>query len=124
MSNQFLNSAFRDENGKYLPQLSGSKLTHDQMTYNLNLIGSTLAGYKVLGTGPNGDLDGVQDAEKVLKLYKVTAEDLNLLELGAQVDDFVWVPAVNGGGSGSGSGNTEIASVETALTQKATSIIE
>jgi len=104
MPTEFLNSNFKGENGQYKPQISDTRLTHDQMTYNLNLVGQTVAGYKVMGSGPNGALDAVNDTEKVLKLYKVTSEDSYLLNAGSSVGDLVWVPSLDGAGTGTGTG--------------------
>jgi hypothetical protein len=85
----------KDANGKYTPKYPKDldrPLEHDEMDYNLDLIGKTIKGYLVMGSGPDGDLDLTNDVDKVLQLYKVTAEDVNYISNGASIDDYVWIP--------------------------------
>ena len=65
---------YKNEDGQFQPQYpnEGNRLralTHEEMDYNLDLIGQVIKGYRVMGTGPNGSLDLVNDLDKVLKLY-------------------------------------------------------
>ena len=76
----------------------GRALTHEEMDYNLDLIGRVINGYRVMGTGLNGDLHATDDIDKVLKLYKVTAGNTALIANGAVVDEIIWIPAVGAGG--------------------------
>ena len=92
------NSNNKDENGQFNPQYPGDlgrPLTHDEMDYNLDLIGQIIKGYAVMGTGPNGDIDLTDDVEKTLKLHQVAADDSNLLENGAKVGEYVWIPTIS-----------------------------
>ena len=92
------NSNNKDENGQFNPQYPGDlgrPLTHDEMDYNLDLIGQIIKGYAVMGTGPNGDIDLTDDVEKTLKLHQVAVDDSNLLENGARVGEYVWIPTVS-----------------------------
>ena len=85
----------KDGNGKYSPKYPKNldrPLKHGEMDYNLDLIGNTIKGYLVMGSGPDGDIDLTNDVDKVLQLYKVTAEDLNYISNGAEIDDYVWIP--------------------------------
>lgn len=83
----------RGPQGNYQPKYPETRpLRHEEMDYNLDLIGQVIKGYRVMGSGPAGELDLSTDVEKVLKLYKVTNSDTNLITSGAQVDDYVWVP--------------------------------
>jgi len=85
----------KDGNGKYSPKYPKNldrPLKHGEMDYNLDLIGNTIKGYLVMGSGPDGDIDLTNDVDKVLQLYKVTAEDLNYISNGAEIGDYVWIP--------------------------------
>lgn len=85
----------KDGNGKYSPKYPKNldrPLKHGEMDYNLDLIGNTIKGYLVMGSGPDGDIDLTNDVDKVLQLYKVTAEDVNYISNGAEIDDYVWIP--------------------------------
>ena len=84
----------------YPHELGPRALTHDEMDYNLDLIGEIIKGYRVMGNGPEAEMDLTNDVEKVLKLYKVTSSDTTLINEGASIGDYVWVPGVATGGSG------------------------
>ena len=87
------NSNAKRANGIYIPKYPDQgALKHEEMDYNLDLIGETVQGYRVMGNSPNGRLNTVRDANKVLKLYQVTSQDNNLITAGAAVGDYVWVP--------------------------------
>ena len=109
---------YRGNNGKYQPQYpnEGNReraLTHEEMNYNLDMIGQVIKGYRVIGleTDPKGDIDPykliakdpltglpAEDGEelaKVLKLIKVTNDRSDfdaLIAAGASEHDFVWIP--------------------------------
>ena len=60
---------YKSENGQYLPQYPNEgdrlrPLTHDEMDYNLDLVGQVIKGYRVMGTGTDGDLDLINDLDK------------------------------------------------------------
>ena len=75
------------------PSAAPKALTHEQMDYNLDLIGQIIKGYRVMGSGSAGSLDLVNDTNKVLKLYRVQSGDTELLAAGAVIEDYVWIPA-------------------------------
>jgi len=90
----------RGEEGKYQPKYPVDKpLLHEEMDYNLDLIGQVIKGYRVMGSGPAGELDLSADVEKVLKLYKVTSDDTTLIDAGAEIGDYVWTPSTVGSGN-------------------------
>lgn len=84
----------RGPQGKYQPKYPVDKpLLHEEMDFNLDLIGQVIKGYRVMGTNSDGSLNLANDVEKVLKLYKVTSDDTTLINAGAKIDDYVWVPS-------------------------------
>ena len=90
----FAHGLHRGQNGFYrpiLPEDLNRPLTHDEMDYNIQLIGGIIGGYRVIGTGTNGVLDINNDANKKLKLYKVTSNDTEIIASGSNIDDLVWV---------------------------------
>ena len=70
------------------------------MDYNLGLIGKTLQGYTIMGSGSGGSLDLVNDVDKILKLHKIISADTELIANGGKVDEYVWIidSSSNGGG--------------------------
>ena len=90
----FAHRLHRGQNGFYrpiLPEDLNRPLTHDEMDYNIQLIGGIIGGYRVIGTGTNGVLDVNNDANKKLKLYRVTSNDTEIIASGSNIDDLVWV---------------------------------
>jgi alkylhydroperoxidase/carboxymuconolactone decarboxylase family protein YurZ len=90
----FTHGLHRGQNGFYrpiLPEDLNRPLTHDEMDYNIQLIGGIIGGYRVIGTGTNGVLDINNDANKNLKLYRVTSNDTEIIASGSNIDDLVWV---------------------------------
>ena len=84
----------RGQNGFYrpiLPEDLNRPLTHDEMDYNIQLIGGIIGGYRVIGTGTDGELDVTNDANKSLKLYKVTSNDTEIIDSGSKINDLVWI---------------------------------
>ena len=60
-ANEFWNfdNADRDENGKFLPLFPhnlGRALHHPEQDYNANLIGQIIKGYRVIGSGAEGEM--------------------------------------------------------------------
>ena len=97
MSHGDLDQFRQDPNGYFEPNYPhdiGRALTHPEMDYNLDLIGEIIKGYRVMGTGPEGEMDLINDVDKVLKLYQVTAADQDLIDQNCQVGDYVWVPGI------------------------------
>ena len=98
------NSNAQDSNGKYSPKYPkdlGRPLQHDEMNYNLDLIGQVIQGYRVMGNGPAGELDLNGDVNKVLKLHLITESDSNLINAGGVIGEYVWLPSAvstEGGG--------------------------
>ena len=95
----------REENGFYQPKYPNDvdrqrPLFHDEMDYNLDLIGQVIQGYRVMGTNVDGSLNLENDVEKVLKLYRVQANDSVLIGAGALEGDYVWIPIEVGDLSG------------------------
>ena len=94
----------KDINGKeqpiYRSSLDGRSIEHVEMDYNLSLIGKTIQGYTIMGSGSEGSLDLTDDLDKVLKLHKIIAADAELIANGGKVDEYVWivVDSSNGGG--------------------------
>ena len=39
------------------PQVQGRALHHDEMDYNLNLVGHVINGYRIIGSAAGGELD-------------------------------------------------------------------
>ena len=82
------------QNGFYrpiLPEDVNRPLTHDEMDYNIQLIGGIISGYRVIGTGTDGALDVTNDANKRLKLYKVTSSDTEIIASGSEINNLVWI---------------------------------
>jgi len=95
--------SLRGLNGIYspfYPNVLGRALTHQEMDYNLDLIGKVIHGYRVMGSNADGSINVDDDNEKVLILYKVLLGDTTLIDAGAEVGESVWVPAPLGGGGG------------------------
>ena len=95
----------KDINGKQQPvyrsSLGGRSIEHAEMDYNLGLIGKTLQGYTIMGSGSGGSLDLVNDVDKILKLHKIISTDTALIANGGKVDEYVWIidsSSSNGGG--------------------------
>ena len=94
----------KDINGKeqpiYRSSLDGRSIEHVEMDYNLSLIGKTIQGYTIMGSGSEGSLDLTDDLDKVLKLHKIIAADTELIANGGKVNEYVWivVDSSNGGG--------------------------
>ena len=103
-ANEFWNfdNADRDENGKFLPLFPhnlGRALHHPEQDYNANLIGQIIKGYRVIGSGAEGEMT-TSDLELGIKLHKVETVDADYLHYtgaGAKVDEWIWVPAEMGG---------------------------
>jgi hypothetical protein len=94
--------SLRGLNGKYspfYPNALGRALTHEEMDYNLDLIGKVVYGYRVMGSNADGTINAEDDNGKVLVLYKVLLGDTLLIDAGAEVGESVWVPALLGGGT-------------------------
>ena len=90
----FTHGLHRGQNGFYrpiLPEDVNRPLTHDEMDYNIQLIGGIIAGYRVIGTGTDGALDVTNDANKRLKLYKVTSSDTEIIASGSEINNLVWI---------------------------------
>jgi predicted TIM-barrel enzyme len=104
MANKPINESginYKDSLGKYKPQYPDDfnanrnrALTHEEMNYNLDLIGQVIKGYRVIGTGINGELD-LDNIDYVLKLYIVSESDTSLIEAGAIVGEHVWLTAID-----------------------------
>jgi hypothetical protein len=94
----------KDINGKeqpiYRSSLDGRSIEHAEMDYNLSLIGKTIQGYKVMGSGAEGSLDLTDDLNKVLKLHKIIAADTELIANGGKVNEYVWILGTAGNGGG------------------------
>ena len=104
--NNLQNSNSRGENGKYTPKYPSTlkrSLNHDEMNYNLNLVGQVIHGFRVIGGGVGGSLDLTNDVDKVLKLHKVVEGNSHYISNGAKVGDYIWIPAEGGTGGGSSS---------------------
>ena len=98
------NPNYRNSNGKYLPNdplKLERPLNHIEMTYNLELIGKTIQGYKVMGTGADGSLDLVNDVNKTIKIHRVVSGDSDLISNGAIEGEYVWLVDNYTGGSAS-----------------------
>jgi hypothetical protein len=90
----FAHGLHRGQNGFYrpiLPEDVNRPLTHDEMDYNIQLIGGIIGGYRVIGTGTDSVLDVTNDANKSLKLYKVTSNDTEIIASGSEINDLVWI---------------------------------
>ena len=68
---------YKNNKGKYQPQYPADSsanrrraLSHEEMDYNLDLIGQVIQGYRVMGTGPDGALDLTNDVDKILKFVE------------------------------------------------------
>ena len=101
MSQDFNN---KNINGKeqpiYRSNLDGRSIEHVEMDYNLSLIGKTIQGYKVMGSGLEGSLDLTNDQDKVLKLHKILAADTDLISNGGKIHEYVWVVVDSSSGGG------------------------
>tara|TARA_R110002096_G_scaffold1004_4_gene5383 strand:+ start:2351 stop:3817 length:1467 start_codon:yes stop_codon:yes gene_type:complete len=90
------------------PQVQGRALHHDEMDYNLDLVGHVINGYRIIGSASGGEIDTSVDMNKVLKLHTVDANDLSTLPTafaGTNVGDIVWIMATGASG-GSGTDGT------------------
>lgn len=115
-SNEFWNfeNADRSENtpkGYFKPLFPhnlGRPLHHPEQDYNAHLIGQIIKGYRVIGSGSDGEMT-TADLELGIKLHEVNPGDgtpgsadedyAHYIEAGAKDYEWIWVPAEMGGTS-------------------------
>ena len=113
-SNEFWNfeNADRSENtpkGYFKPLFPhnlGRPLHHPEQDYNAHLIGQVIKGYRVIGSGSDGEMT-TADLELGIKLHEVNPGDgspgsadedyAHYIEAGAKDYEWIWVPAEMGG---------------------------
>ena len=113
-SNEFWNfeNADRSENtpkGYFKPLFPhnlGRPLHHPEQDYNAHLIGQIIKGYRVIGSGSDGEMT-TADLELGIKLHEVNPGDgtpgsadedyAHYIEAGAKDYEWIWVPAEMGG---------------------------
>lgn len=113
-ANEFWNfeNADRSENtpkGYFKPLFPhnlGRPLHHPEQDYNAHLIGQIIKGYRVIGSGPDGEMT-TADLELGIKLHEVNPGDgtpgsadadyAHYIEAGAKDYEWIWVPAEMGG---------------------------
>ena len=97
-----LDDSNKDINGKYkliYKKILNRPIKQDEMDYNIDLIGKTIQGYVVMGTGPGGLLDLNNDVGKIIKLHKITSSDISLIENGGSINEYVWITGTAGSDS-------------------------
>lgn len=108
-ANEFWNfeNADRSENtpkGYFKPLFPhnlGRPLHHSEQDYNAHLIGQIIKGYRVIGSGSDGEMTHA-DLELGIKLHEVNPNDADYahyIEAGAKDGEWIWVPAEMGGTS-------------------------
>lgn len=115
-ANEFWNfeNADRSENtpkGYFTPLFPhnlGRPLHHPEQDYNAHLIGQIVKGFRVVGSGPDGEMTQ-DDLELGIKLHEVNPGDgtpgsadadyVHYIEAGAKDYEWIWVPAEMGGTS-------------------------
>ena len=115
-ANEFWNfeNADRSENtpkGYFTPLFPhnlGRPLHHPEQDYNAHLIGQIVKGFRVVGSGPDGEMTQ-DDLELGIKLHEVNPGDgtpgsadadyAHYIEAGAKDYEWIWVPAEMGGTS-------------------------
>ena len=88
------------------PHNLGRPLHHPEQDYNAHLIGQIIKGYRVVGSGPDGEMTQA-DLELGIKLHEVNPGDgspgsadadyAHYIEAGAKDYEWIWVPAEMGG---------------------------
>ena len=97
-----LDDSNKDINGKYkliYKKILNRPIKQDEMDYNIDLIGKTIQGYVVMGTGPGGLLDLTNDVGKIIKLHKITSSDISLIANGGSINEYVWITGTAGSDS-------------------------
>jgi hypothetical protein len=115
-ANEFWNfeNADRSENNPkgyftpLFPHNLGRPLHHPEQDYNAHLIGQIVKGFRVVGSGPDGEMTQ-DDLELGIKLHEVNPGDgtpgsadadySHYIEAGAKDYEWIWVPAEMGGTS-------------------------